>query len=113
MRLIAGLDLPTSGQVIIGDEDVSVLSASQRDVAMVFQPYALFPHITVGQNIDYGLKIQGIAKDTRKKRVKEALDSVRLDGFQGRYIDQMPGGQLQRVAVARALILQPKVMLFD
>ena len=113
LRLIAGLELPTSGQVIIGDEDVSVLSASQRDVAMVFQSYALFPHMTVGQNVGYGLKMQGIAKDTRKERVKEALDSVGLDGFQDRYIDQMSGGQQQRVAVARALILQPKVMLFD
>lgn len=113
LRLIAGLELPTSGQVIIGDEDVSVLSASQRDVAMVFQSYALFPHMTVGQNVGYGLKMQGIAKDIRKERVKEALDSVGLDGFQDRYIDQMSGGQQQRVAVARALILQPKVMLFD
>jgi len=113
LRLIAGLELPTSGQVIIGDEDVSILSASQRDVAMVFQSYALFPHMTVGENVGYGLKMQGTAKDIRKERIKEALDSVGLDGFQDRYIDQMSGGQQQRVAVARALILQPKVMLFD
>jgi len=113
LRLIAGLELPTSGQVIIGDEDVSVLSASQRDVAMVFQSYALFPHMTVGQNVGYGLKMQGIAKEERRQRVKDALDSVGLDGFQDRYIDQMSGGQQQRVAVARALILEPKVMLFD
>ncbi|MCP4672278.1 MAG: ATP-binding cassette domain-containing protein [Desulfobacula sp.] len=113
LRLIAGLELPTSGQVILGDDDVSVLSASQRDVAMVFQSYALFPHMTVGQNVGYGLKMQGIAKEVRRQSVKEALDSVGLDGFQDRYIDQMSGGQQQRVAVARALILQPKVMLFD
>ncbi|HID70894.1 MAG TPA: ATP-binding cassette domain-containing protein [Desulfobacterales bacterium] len=113
LRLIAGLELPTSGRVILGDEDVSVLSASQRDVAMVFQSYALFPHMTVGQNVGYGLKMQGIAKEERKERVKDALDSVGLDGFQDRYIDQMSGGQQQRVAVARALILEPKVMLFD
>jgi len=113
LRLIAGLELPTSGQVFLGDEDVSVLSASQRDVAMVFQSYALFPHMTVGQNVGYGLKMQGVDKETRQEHVKEALDSVGLDGFQKRYIDQMSGGQQQRVAVARALILEPKVMLFD
>ena len=113
LRLIAGLELPTSGQVFLGDEDVSVLSASQRDVAMVFQSYALFPHMTVGQNVGYGLKMQGVDKETRRQSVKEALDSVGLDGFQERYIDQMSGGQQQRVAVARALILEPKVMLFD
>lgn len=113
LRLIAGLELPTSGQVFLGDEDVSVLSASQRDVAMVFQSYALFPHMTVGQNVGYGLKMQGVDKETRQEHVKKALDSVGLDGFQKRYIDQMSGGQQQRVAVARALILEPKVMLFD
>ena len=113
LRLIAGLELPTSGRVILGDEDVSVLSASQRDVAMVFQSYALFPHMTVGQNVGYGLKMQGVAKDVREQRVMDALGSVGLDDFQDRYIDEMSGGQQQRVAVARALILQPKVMLFD
>jgi len=113
LRLIAGLELPTSGRVILGNEDVSVLSASQRDVAMVLQSYALFPHMTVGQNVGYGLKMQSVQKEKRIQRVKEALDSVDLDGFQDRYIDQMSGGQQQRVAVARALILQPKVMLFD
>lgn len=113
LRLIAGLELPTSGKVILDDEDVSVLSASQRDVAMVFQSYALFPHMTVGENVGYGLKMQGVAKDERNEQVKKALNSVGLDGFQDRYIDQMSGGQQQRVAVARALILKPKVMLFD
>ncbi|HHC24061.1 MAG TPA: ATP-binding cassette domain-containing protein [Desulfobacterales bacterium] len=113
LRLIAGLELPTSGRVILGDEDVSVLSASQRDVAMVFQSYALFPHMTVGQNVGYGLKMQGVAKEVRRQRVRDALGSVGLDNFQDRYTDQMSGGQQQRVAVARALILQPKVMLFD
>lgn len=113
LRLIAGLELPTSGKVILGDEDVSVLSASQRDVAMVFQSYALFPHMTVGENVGYGLKMQGIGKQERSEQVKKALNSVGLDGFQDRYIDQMSGGQQQRVAVARALILKPKVMLFD
>jgi len=113
LRLIAGLDSVTSGQLFIGDEDVTLLSASRRDVAMVFQSYALFPHMTVGENVGYGLKMQGIHKDERELKVKDALASVGLDGFQNRYIDQMSGGQQQRVAVARALILEPKVMLFD
>ncbi len=113
LRLIAGLQLPTSGQIIIGDEDVSVLSASQRDVGMVFQSYALFPHMTVGENVGYGLKMMGIAAQDRELRIKEALDSVGLDGYQSRYIDQLSGGQQQRIALARALVLKPKVMLFD
>ncbi len=113
LRLIAGLELPTSGKVFLGDEDVSVLSASRRDVAMVFQSYALFPHMTVGQNVGYGLKMQGFEKEEVRARVEDALDSVGLSGFQPRFIDQMSGGQQQRVAVARALILEPKVMLFD
>ncbi len=113
LRLIAGLELPTSGQVFLGDEDVSVLSASQRDVGMVFQSYALFPHMTVGENVGYGLKMMGIAQTDRTIRIKESLDSVGLDGYQSRYIDQLSGGQQQRVALARALVLKPKVMLFD
>ncbi len=113
LRLIAGLELPTSGQVFLGDEDVSVLSASQRDVGMVFQSYALFPHMTVGENVGYGLKMMGIAPDDRTIRIKESLDSVGLDGYQSRFIDQLSGGQQQRVALARALVLKPKVMLFD
>ena len=113
LRLIAGLELPSSGQVFLGEEDVSVLSASQRDVGMVFQSYALFPHMTVGENVGYGLKMMGIAPNERTDRIKESLDSVGLDGYQSRFIDQLSGGQQQRVALARALVLKPKVMLFD
>ncbi len=113
LRLIAGLELPTSGQIFLGDDDVSVLSASQRDVAMVFQSYALFPHMTVGENVGYGLKVQKVPPDERRGRVADALGSVGLEGFEDRFIDQMSGGQQQRVAVARALILEPHVMLFD
>ena len=86
LRLIAGLELPTSGQVFLGDDDVSVLSASQRDVGMVFQSYALFPHMTVGENVGYGLKMMGIAQSDRIVRIKESLDSVGLDGYQSRFI---------------------------
>ena len=113
LRLIAGLEFVTSGQVLIGDEDVTSLSASRRDVAMVFQSYALFPHMTMGENVGYGLKVQGVPADERRRRVAEALGAVGLEGFEERYIDQLSGGQQQRVAVARALILQPQVMLFD
>ena len=113
LRLIAGLELPTSGQVFIDDEDVSFLSASRRDVAMVFQSYALFPHMTVGENVGYGLKVQKVPVDERRVQVGESLAAVDLEGYEDRYIDQLSGGQQQRVAVARALILKPKVMLFD
>lgn len=113
LRLIAGLELPSSGQVFIGDDDVSTHSASQRDVAMVFQSYALFPHMTVGENVGYGLKVQKVPKDERRARVADALGSVGLAGLEERFIDQLSGGQQQRVAVARALILEPHVMLFD
>ena len=113
LRLIAGLELPTSGQIFIDGEDVSVRSASYRDVSMVFQSYALFPHMTVGENVGYGLKVQGVQADEKRERVQKNLHSVGLDGYEDRYIDQLSGGQQQRVAVARALILEPKVLLFD
>jgi len=113
LRLIAGLEFVTSGDVFIGEENVTSLSASRRDVAMVFQSYALFPHMTMGENVGYGLKVQGIAAEERRARVADALKAVGLEGFEGRYISQLSGGQQQRVAVARALILEPQVMLFD
>lgn len=113
LRLIAGLELPTSGQVFIGDDDVSTHSASQRDVAMVFQSYALFPHMTVGENVGYGLKVQKVLAPERREKVADAMASVGMSGFEERYIDQISGGQQQRIAVARALILEPHVMLFD
>ncbi|MCB2099612.1 MAG: ATP-binding cassette domain-containing protein [Rhodobacterales bacterium] len=113
LRLVAGLEMPTTGRILIGDEDVSLLSASHRDVAMVFQSYALFPHMTVGENVSYGLKVQGVGKEERHARAEAAMASVGLAGYGGRYIDQLSGGQQQRIAVARALILEPKVMLFD
>ncbi len=113
LRLIAGLDLPTSGQILIDGEDVSTLSANHRDVSMVFQSYALFPHMTVGENVGYGLKVMRQPAGERQERVALSLGAVGLDGYQARYIDQLSGGQQQRVAVARALVLKPKVLLFD
>jgi iron(III) transport system ATP-binding protein len=113
LRLIAGLELPTSGRILIDGEDVSTRSASYRDVSMVFQSYALFPHMNVAENVGYGLKIQGVPEEEKQERVHETLASVGLEGYGRRYIDQLSGGQQQRVAVARALVLEPKVLLFD
>lgn len=113
LRLVAGLENPTSGQIFIEGEDVTHNSIQQRDICIVFQSYALFPHMSIGDNVGYGLKMQGVPKAERQLRVKEALELVDLAGFEDRYVDQISGGQQQRVALARALILKPKVLLFD
>lgn len=113
LRLVAGLESPTSGQIFIDGEDVTHSSIQQRDICIVFQSYALFPHMSIGDNVGYGLKMQGVAKEERQKRVKESLELVDLAGFEDRFVDQISGGQQQRVALARALILKPKVLLFD
>ncbi|AUI65730.1 MULTISPECIES: ferric ABC transporter ATP-binding protein [Glaesserella] len=113
LRLVAGLENPTSGQIFIDGEDVTHNSIQQRDICIVFQSYALFPHMSIGDNVGYGLKMQGVPKAEREQRIKEALELVDLAGFEDRYVDQISGGQQQRVALARALILKPKVLLFD
>ncbi|XHI14210.1 ferric ABC transporter ATP-binding protein [Pasteurella multocida] len=113
LRLVAGLESPTSGQIFIDGEDVTKSSIQNRDICVVFQSYALFPHMSIGDNVGYGLKMQGVSKEERAKRVKEALELVDLAGFEDRYVDQISGGQQQRVALARALVLKPKVLLFD
>ncbi|HLO32498.1 MAG TPA: ABC transporter ATP-binding protein [Anaerolineales bacterium] len=113
LRLIAGFDQPTSGQILLGGRNVSNLPPYERDVNTVFQDYALFPHMTVGENIAYGLMIKKVPKLEREKRMDEMLDLVRLPGFAGRKPSQLSGGQRQRVALARALINHPKVLLLD
>ncbi|MEG9499347.1 ferric ABC transporter ATP-binding protein [Mannheimia indoligenes] len=113
LRLVAGLESPTSGQIFIDGEDVTQSSIQNRDICIVFQSYALFPHMSIGDNVGYGLKMQGVPKEERLQRVKEALELVDLAGFEERFVDQISGGQQQRVALARALILKPKVLLFD
>ncbi|MFB2907204.1 ferric ABC transporter ATP-binding protein [Aeromonas jandaei] len=113
LRLVAGLEKPTEGQIFIDGEDVTSCSIQQRDICMVFQSYALFPHMSLGENVGYGLKMLGVSRSEIKSRVKEALSMVDLEGFEDRYVDQISGGQQQRVALARALILKPKVLLFD
>ncbi|MEY0430974.1 ferric ABC transporter ATP-binding protein [Providencia rettgeri] len=113
LRLVAGLEKPTEGRMFIDGEDVTDRSIQQRDICMVFQSYALFPHMSLGDNVGYGLKMLRLPKAEIKKRVDEALELVDLAGFADRFVDQISGGQQQRVALARALILKPKVLLFD
>ena len=113
LRLVAGLENPTSGQIFIDGEDVTKSSIQNRDICIVFQSYALFPHMSIGDNVGYGLRMQNVSKEERKQRVKEALELVDFAGFEDRYVDQISGGQQQRVALARALVLKPKVLLFD
>lgn len=113
LRLVAGLEKPTEGKMFIDGEDVTDRSIQQRDICMVFQSYALFPHMSLGDNVGYGLKMLGRPKAEIKERVEEALEMVDLSGFGERFVDQISGGQQQRVALARALILKPKVLLFD
>lgn len=113
LRLVAGLESPSSGQIFIDGEEVSQASIQARDIGIVFQSYALFPHMSIGENVGYGLKMQGVKPQERQQRIKEALELVDLAGFEHRFVDQISGGQQQRVALARALILKPKVLLFD
>jgi len=113
LRLVSGLEPVSSGEIWFGEDNVTQLSATRRDIGMVFQSYALFPHMTVAQNVGYGLGIMKTAPDETRERVREVLDMVDMDGYQGRYPDELSGGQQQRVAVARAMVLRPKVLLFD
>ena len=113
LRMIAGLEASTSGRILIGDVDVTALPATERDVAMVFQSYALFPHMTVEENIAYGLTMSGLPKGEISDRAAAGLDLVGLSGFEARLPSELSGGQQQRVAVARALVLEPQVLLFD
>ena len=113
LRMIAGFELPTSGRVLLHGNDVTNSPPFERDVNTVFQDYALFPHMTVGENVGYGLMIKKVDSATRKERVTEALRMVRLDGYEKRRPSQLSGGQRQRVALARALVNRPRVLLLD
>jgi iron(III) transport system ATP-binding protein len=113
LRMIAGLEAPTSGQVLIEGRDVTTLGPADRNVSMMFQSYALFPHMTVLKNVGYGLKMSGVGKDSTRQRAQDALRNVGLVGFDARQPGELSGGQQQRVALARALVLEPAVLLFD
>ena len=113
LRMIAGFEQPTAGTIRLGGVDVTEVPARQRDVNTVFQDYALFPHMTVAQNVEYGLKVSGVGKADRRRRAAEALDMVRLGDHGPRRPTQLSGGQRQRVALARALVGRPRVLLLD
>jgi iron(III) transport system ATP-binding protein len=113
LRCIAGLETPDSGTIHFGGRDVTDMPPHKREAAMVFQSYALWPHLTVGQNIAFGLEERRVPKAEIVRRVREALEMVQLPGYGERSIDQMSGGQQQRVALARALVVKPKCLLLD
>jgi putative spermidine/putrescine transport system ATP-binding protein len=113
LRLIAGFDLPTSGMVSLLGQDVTTRAPFDRDVNTVFQDYALFPHMTVLDNVAYGLRVRGMGRAERRERAAAALESVALGGYGARKPSQLSGGQRQRVALARATVVRPKVLLLD
>ena len=113
LRMIAGFEKPDAGSISLSGKDVSQLPPYERDVNTVFQDYALFPHMNVLSNIEYGLRVKGVAKAERLERATEALHQVRLEGYGERKPSQLSGGQRQRVALARALVNRPSVLLLD
>jgi iron(III) transport system ATP-binding protein len=113
LRMIAGLEMTSGGQIFIGGRDVTHLSAADRDVSMVFQSYALFPHMSVLENVSYGPRVQGVDKAKAEEMALEKLKLIGLAGLERRAPSELSGGQQQRVAVARALVLEPEVLLFD
>ena len=113
LRLVAGFEQPTSGRIVVGDVDLTPRRPAKRPLNMVFQDYALFPHLTVSENIAFGLRIKRLSKDEQRLRVAEALQTMRLDGMGERRPAQLSGGQRQRVALARALVNRPQALLLD
>jgi spermidine/putrescine transport system ATP-binding protein len=113
LRMISGFDTPTEGKVLLAGEDVTYVPPHKRNVNQVFQSYALFPHLTVRENIEFGLKMQKVPKSEMNERVSSAVEIVALAGFEDRKPNQLSGGQRQRVALARAIVCRPKVLLLD
>ena len=113
LRMIAGLETPTGGRIMIGDREVTTLPPQERDIAMVFQTYALYPHMTVRENLAFGLRMRGVARESIDRRVEEAARALALEPVLDRKPAQLSGGQRQRVALGRAIVREPKVFLFD
>jgi sulfate/thiosulfate transport system ATP-binding protein len=113
LRILAGLEVPDSGRVWLSGYDATSIQLQQREIGFVFQNYALFPHLTVIENISFGLDIRNIENSRKKQRVNELIQLVQLERFASRYPNQLSGGQRQRVALARALAIEPKVLLLD
>ncbi|MGN6307909.1 MAG: ABC transporter ATP-binding protein [Mesorhizobium sp.] len=113
LRMVAGFVTPDSGHILLGEENVTHVPAHKRNTAMVFQQYALFPHLSVAENVQFGLKVRGIERREAERRTQEALKLVHLDELGHRYPRQLSGGQRQRVALARAVVIKPKVLLLD
>ncbi len=113
LRLVGGFEIPTAGEVYLGGKRVTHLPPQRRDTATVFQSYGLFPHMTVFENVAFGLKVRHLPRDEVRRRVREALKLVNLEGLERRYPRELSGGQQQRVALCRALVIEPRVLLFD
>ena len=113
LRLIAGLERPTRGRIVLEERDITEQPAHQRNFGMVFQSLALFPHLSVGDNIAYSLRVRKVNKSACRRRVEELLELVRMRGLADRHISQLSGGQRQRVAIARALANNPSILLAD
>src|SRR3569833_307209 len=113
LRLVAGFLAPSSGTIRLGDRDLSRLPAHQRDIGIVFQNYALFPHLKVVDNVGFGLRLRGVGAAERHRRATTMLERVGLENFADRYPTALSGGQKQRVALARALVIDPALLLFD
>lgn len=113
LQMIAGLVTPTKGKITLDGRDITALAPAKRELGVVFQSYALFPHMTVAQNVSFGLEMRKVPKAEREKRVREVLELVYLDALSERYPREMSGGQRQRVAIARALVINPPVLLLD
>jgi iron(III) transport system ATP-binding protein len=113
LRMVAGLETPSEGRILIGGRDVTALSAAERGVCLVFQSYALFPHMSVRENVAYGLSVAGVKRREAEERAEAAMAGVGLAGLGARLPSELSGGQQQRVALARALVLRPRVLLFD